>query len=61
MRGFACIIDRSNNQKLKIKNKIVSQIKLNIPTYTKKNLPDILKKIPVRSPGSRRIKWEILV
>ena len=54
--GFACIIDRSNNQKLKIKNKIVSQIKLNIPTYTKKNLPDILKKIPVRSPGSRRIK-----
>ncbi len=56
LRGFACIIDRSNNQKLKIKNKIVSQIKLNIPTYTKKNLPDILKKIPVRSPGSRRIK-----
>jgi len=56
LRGFACIIDRSNNQNLKIKNKIVSQIKLNIPTYTKKNLPDILKKIPVRSPGSRRIK-----
>ena len=53
--GFACIIDRSNKKKLKIKKKIVSQIKLNIPTYNKKNLPTHLKKIPVTSPGSRRI------
>ena len=34
--GFACIIDRSNKKTLKIKSKLVSQIKLNIPTYKKK-------------------------
>jgi len=54
--GFACIIDRSNKKQLKIKKKIISQVKLNIPTYNKNNLPDFLKKIPVTSPGSRRIK-----
>ena len=55
--GFACIIDRSTKKQLKIKKSIISQVKLNIPTYKKNNLPDILKKIPVTSPGSRRIKW----
>ena len=54
--GFACIIDRSIKKQLKIKRKIVSQVKLNIPTYNKKNIPETLKKIPVTSPGSRRIK-----
>jgi len=54
--GFACIIDRSNKKQLKINKKIVSQVKLNIPTYNKKNIPESLKKIPVTSPGSRRIK-----
>ena len=55
--GYACIIDRSSSSKLKIqKSKIVSQIKLDVPTYTKKNLPSNLKKIPVTSPGSRRLK-----
>jgi len=54
--GFACIIDRSNKKQLKIKRKIISQVKLNIPTYNKKNIPESLKKIPVTSPGSRRIK-----
>ncbi len=54
--GFACIIDRSNNKNLKIKKKIVSQIKLNIPTYNKKNLPSSLKKIPITKPGSRYLK-----
>ncbi len=56
LAGFACIIDRSNKKQLKIKNKIISQIKLNIPTYNKNKLPDSLKKIPITSPGSRRIK-----
>ena len=56
LAGFACLIDRSNKKKLKIKKKIISQIKLDIPTYTEKNLPDFLKKIPISSPGSRRIK-----
>ena len=54
--GFACIIDRSNNKNLKIKKKIVSQIKLNIPTYKKNNLPSNLKNIPVTKPGSRYLK-----
>ena len=54
--GFACIIDRSDKKTLKIKNKIVSQIKIDVPTFTKHNLPDYLKKIPITIPGSRRIK-----
>ena len=54
--GFACMIDRSNKNKLKIRKKIISQVKLNIPTYKNNNLPDFLKKIPIKSPGSRRIK-----
>ena len=51
--GFACIIDRSNKKTLKIKNKIVSQVKIDVPTFTKNNLPDYLKKIPITVPGSR--------
>jgi len=54
--GFACIIDRSNNKSLKIKKKIISQIKLNIPTFKKINLPSNLKNIPITKPGSRHIK-----
>tara|TARA_B100000959_G_scaffold274006_1_gene325306 strand:+ start:401 stop:991 length:591 start_codon:yes stop_codon:yes gene_type:complete len=55
--GFACIIDRSEKKKLLIKNKkIISQIKLNIPVFKKKNLPDQLKKISITKPGSRFIK-----
>ena len=58
LAGFACIIDRSNNKNLKIKKKIISQIKLNIPTYKKKDLPSNLKNIPITKPGSRYIKWK---
>ena len=54
--GFACIIDRSNKKNLKIKKNIVSQIKLNIPTYKKINLPSNLKNIPTTKPGSRYLK-----
>ena len=53
--GFACIIDRSNKKTLKIKNKIVSQVKIDVPTFTKNNLPDYLKKIPITVPGSRHL------
>ena len=56
LAGFACIIDRSNKKNLKIKKKIISQIKLNIPTYKKKDLPSNLKNIPITKPGSRYIK-----
>ena len=54
--GFACIIDRSNKKELKIKKKIVSQIKLNIPTFKKNNLPSNLKNISITKPGSRHLK-----
>ena len=54
--GFACIIDRSNEKSLKIKKKIISQIKLNIPTYKKNKLPLFLKSLPITKPGSRYLK-----
>ena len=54
--GCACIIDRSNKKTFKIKNKIISQVKIDVPTFTKNNLPDYLKKIPITVPGSRRLK-----
>ncbi len=55
--GFACLIDRSNKQTLKIKRKkIVSQVKLRIPTFNEKNVPLSLKKIPITKPGSRFLK-----
>ena len=40
----------------KIKKKIISQIKLNIPTFKKINLPSNLKNIPITKPGSRYLK-----
>jgi len=54
--GYASIIDRSNKQNLKIKKKIVSHIKIDVPTFTKKNLPKYLKLKPISSPGSRFIR-----
>jgi len=52
--GFACLIDRSEHKKKKYKVK--SQVKLEIPTYNKSNLPHHLKKIPITKPGSRFLK-----
>ena len=52
--GYACIIDRSNGNSL-IKDKIVSQVELNIPTYTKDNLPKELSILKAVKPGSRNI------
>lgn len=54
--GFASIIDRSTKQSLKIKTKIISHLKIQVPTYRANNLPRELKLIPVTSPGSRYIK-----
>ena len=52
--GYACIIDRSNDSS-KINKDIISQIKLNIPTYTKDNIPEKLSAIEAVKPGSRNI------
>ena len=54
--GFASIIDRSNKKSLKIKKKIISQIKIDVPTYKKNELPKNLSKIIITTPGSRFIK-----
>ena len=54
--GFATIIDRSSKKNLKIKNKIISHLKIEVPTYKKDKLPDELKNIPITTPGSRFIK-----
>ena len=54
--GFACIIDRSNKKTLKIKQKIVSHMKIEVPTFNKNKLPSKLKSIPISKPGSRHVK-----
>ncbi len=55
--GYACIIDRSNKKNLKIINKkIISQIKIDIPSYNSKTIPKKLKLIPITKPGSRHLK-----
>ena len=52
--GYACIIDRSGD-KLLIKDKIISQIKLEIPSFSAENVTDRLKNIKPIKPGSREI------
>ena len=52
--GYACLIDRSNDKSI-IKEKIVSQIKIDIPTYTEKDLPKNLSSLTAIKPGSRNI------
>ena len=54
--GFATIIDRSTKKNLKIKKKIVSHLKINVPTFKSNELPKNLKTIPISKPGSRFIK-----
>ena len=54
--GFASIVDRSTKKTLKIKKKIVSHLKINVPTFKLNNLPKELKSIPISKPGSRFIK-----
>ncbi len=53
LSGFACIIDRSNDN-ISIKNKIISQVKFKIETFHANNLPEDLKKIPPIKPGSNK-------
>jgi len=52
--GYACIINRSNG-KSKINAKIISQIDLDIPTFTKDKLPKDLSTIKPVKPGSRNL------
>ena len=54
--GFASIIDRSSKKTLKIKTKVVSHLKIAVPVYSPKKLPETLKSVPITTPGSRFIK-----
>ena len=54
--GFASIIDRSTKKSLKIKSGIISHLKIDVPTFSEKQLPSSLKLIPITTPGSRFIK-----
>ena len=54
--GFAAIIDRSNKKTLKIKKKIISHLKINVPTFKKSELPKKLALIKITTPGSRFLK-----
>ena len=56
--GFATIIDRSTKKTLKIKKKIISHMKINVPTFKDNKIPDYLKLIPITVPGSRFVKWK---
>ena len=53
--GFASIIDRSSKKTLKIKKKIISQLKIEVPTYKKNQLPKNLASVKITTPGSRYI------
>ena len=50
--GFASLIDRSNG-KSKINKKIISQVQIEIPTFTEENIPEKLQRIKATKPGSR--------
>jgi orotate phosphoribosyltransferase len=54
--GFASIIDRSTKTTLRINQKIVSHLKINVPTFKSNKLPNNLKSIPITVPGSRFVK-----
>lgn len=54
--GFAAIIDRSSKKSLKIKKKIISHLKIDVPTFKSNQIPKNLKLIPITKPGSRYIK-----
>ena len=52
--GYGCIIDRSD-QNLVIDEKIISQVKFNIKTFSSTEIPENLKKIKPIKPGSRNL------
>ena len=52
--GYVCIIDRSN-EKISIKDQIISQMQFNIETFSKDKIPEDLKKISPIKPGSSNL------
>ena len=54
--GFASIINRSTKKTLIIKKKIISHMKIDVPSFKSNKLPKNLKSVPISVPGSRFIK-----
>ena len=52
--GYVCIIDRSN-EKISIKDQIISQMQFNIETFSKDKIPEDLRKISPIKPGSSNL------
>tara|TARA_B100001029_G_scaffold178979_1_gene186958 strand:- start:265 stop:846 length:582 start_codon:yes stop_codon:yes gene_type:complete len=52
--GVACVVDRSQ-ENIFNDHKIISLLKLDIPTYDPDKIPENLKKIDPIKPGSRKI------
>jgi orotate phosphoribosyltransferase len=52
--GYACLIDRSAGT-TNIDKKIISQVEIQISTYSEENLPKHLKGIKAIKPGSRNL------
>tara|TARA_Y100000590_G_scaffold158645_1_gene182078 strand:+ start:1700 stop:2287 length:588 start_codon:yes stop_codon:yes gene_type:complete len=52
--GYSCIIDRTNESSL-IKEKIISQVKLEIDVFKSNEVPEKLKNIKPIKPGSRNL------
>lgn len=52
--GYACIIDRTK-EKIFNDYEIISQLKFDIKTYDKDNLPNEMQNTPAIKPGSRNI------
>ena len=49
-------IEKALDQLSKINEKIISQIKIDIPTYKESDLPENLISLPAIKPGSRELK-----
>ena len=52
--GYVCIVDRSND-KISIKDQIISQVQFNIETFSKDKIPEDLRKISPIKPGSSNL------
>ena len=52
--GYVCIVDRSN-EKISIKDQIISQMQFYIETFSKDKIPEDLRKISPIKPGSSNL------
>ena len=53
------VSENDNPTPTQIKNRIISHLKLDVPVFKKKQIPNSLKLIPITTPGSRFTKWNV--